>query len=165
MAANISNNSYYIHISDDVIIWTLNNKLARHSIPAILFVWGHIHTGNAGNALVLYVYHYTFKTTTSNMCIQFLAFLDIFYLCLGLPLETVDMAFPIMHGTVVTWFCPADYRGWTRRVAASMDAGCVLDMTGTLFKAIDLSFDTTFRVHHTLYIYSTYINPTCLITI
>lgn len=73
-----------------------NNKRAKALIPVTLYLVILMIIGVIGNLLVLYVYKFRFKRSTSRVFILSLAAFDFLTCVLGMPFHILDMVYPLM---------------------------------------------------------------------
>ena len=73
-----------------------NNEKLRQQLPAIIYTAGLMVIGTPGNAIVLYVYFFKWRRSTSRMFILYLALLDFINCITTLPMEIFIMRYSVM---------------------------------------------------------------------
>lgn len=73
-----------------------NRKFAKALIPVTIYLVFLMIIGVVGNLLVLYVYKFRFKRSTSRVFILSLAAFDFLTCILGMPFHIIDMVYPFM---------------------------------------------------------------------
>ncbi|KAK7104634.1 probable G-protein coupled receptor No18 [Littorina saxatilis] len=73
-----------------------NRDLAMHLVALLAILVVLLLLTILGNAMVCLVYRSRFRRTTANLCVVFLAALQIVTTCLGVPMEMAVLALPLM---------------------------------------------------------------------
>ena len=77
--------------TDGILLEELNDEALRRQLPAIVYSAAMMIIGTPGNAIVLYVYFFKWRRSTSRMFILYLAFLDLVNCITTLPMEIFIM--------------------------------------------------------------------------
>lgn len=98
------NSSDDFGISDELdLLEAENSRHFQYHLPAIIYTSLLMFVGTPGNILVMYVYFFKWRRSTSRMFILFLTGLDLVNCCTTLPAEIYMMRFSIMFD--VPWLC------------------------------------------------------------
>ncbi|BFZ11056.1 hypothetical protein BsWGS_14095 [Bradybaena similaris] len=94
------NNSSYnnqqgvqIKVNTEEDLWDENDMFARTLIPAMIFVGILMVAGCVGNALVVYIFGFKFKSATQHSLIVCLACFDLLMSSIAMPSEIADMRY------------------------------------------------------------------------
>lgn len=88
---------------DLLLLQILNNQQVRYRLPAIIYTSLLMFIGLPGNVIVLYVYYYKWRKSTSRVFILFLTLLDLVNCLTTLPLEIYIMLYSITLDS--PWLC------------------------------------------------------------
>lgn len=88
---------------DDAILWEINNRQFQSQLPATIYTTILMLVGTPGNILVLYVYFFKWRKSTSRMFILFLTGLDLVNCVSTLPMEIFMMRYTVMLDR--PWLC------------------------------------------------------------
>ncbi|XP_063425338.1 cholecystokinin receptor type A-like [Mytilus trossulus] len=103
--SNVTRNStdtYIINVTRAIndtkasIIQNLNDNEAAVLLPVIVYVFILMSAGIFGNLIVLYVYKFRFRRSSSRAFILCLAILDLVTCLFGMPFHVIDMNFPYL---------------------------------------------------------------------
>ncbi|XP_052768171.1 muscarinic acetylcholine receptor M4-like [Mya arenaria] len=90
-------------IDELAIIESVNLKQFQFQLPAIIYTIVLMVIGTPGNAIVLYVYFFKWRKSTSRMFILFLTSLDLVNCITTLPIEIFMMRYSVMLDR--PWLC------------------------------------------------------------
>lgn len=82
-----------IKVNTEEDLWDENDKFARTLIPAMIFVGILMVAGCVGNALVVYIFGFKFKSATQHSLIVCLACFDLLSSSIAMPSEIADMRY------------------------------------------------------------------------
>ena len=83
-------------ISDILYLEKLNEEKLRTQLPAIIYTAILMIVGTPGNSIVIYVYFFKWRRSTSRMFILYLALLDLVNCITTLPMEIYIMRYSVM---------------------------------------------------------------------
>ncbi|XP_052076263.1 cholecystokinin receptor type A-like [Mytilus californianus] len=78
------------------ILQKLNDDEAALLLPVIVYVFILMSVGIVGNLIVLYIYKFRFRRSSSRAFILCLAILDLITCLFGMPFHVIDMNFPFL---------------------------------------------------------------------
>ncbi|WAR20274.1 GPR1-like protein [Mya arenaria] len=90
-------------IDDLAMIESVNQQQFQFQLPAIIYTIILMMIGTPGNAIVLYVYFFKWRKSTSRMFILFLTSLDLVNCITTLPMEIFMMRYSVMLDR--PWLC------------------------------------------------------------
>ncbi|WAR20282.1 NPSR1-like protein [Mya arenaria] len=90
-------------IDEFAIIETVNQQQFQFQLPAIIYTIILMVIGTPGNTIVLYVYFFKWRKSTSRMFILFLTSLDLVNCITTLPMEIFMMRYSVMLD--MPWLC------------------------------------------------------------
>lgn len=85
--------------TDEAILRRYNDNEANILLPVIIFVSTLMAVGLFGNILVIYVYRFRFRKSSSRTFVLCLAFLDTAACVFGMPFHIADMLHPYMFNS------------------------------------------------------------------
>lgn len=80
----------------DVLLKQENDILAKELVPITIYLVILMIIGVIGNSIVVYIYKFRFKRSTSRIFILSLASFDLVTCILGMPYHIIDMVYPYM---------------------------------------------------------------------
>ena len=92
---NITDN-VLLSLPGGVLLEKFNEQMLRIQLPAIIYAAILMLVGIPGNAVVLYIYFFKWRRSTSRMFILYLALFDLIYCLTILPMEIVTMRYSVM---------------------------------------------------------------------
>ena len=95
--SGFSNDTY------DTNLQHVNDMLVLKLWPAIVYTFLLMLIGTPGNGVVLYIYYFKWKKSSSRMFILFLAVLDMLNCVTTLPIEIIIMRYTVVFD--IPWIC------------------------------------------------------------
>ena len=92
---NITSNET-LSMRNDILLENFNEKMLQILLPAIIYAAILMFVGIPGNGVVLYVYFFKWRRSTSRMFILYLAVFDLICCMTILPMEIVTMRYSVM---------------------------------------------------------------------
>ena len=92
---NITSNAT-LSLRDDILLENFNEKMLQIQLPALIYAATLMLVGIPGNSVVLYVYFFKWRRSTSRMFILYLALFDLICCVIILPMEIVTMRYSVM---------------------------------------------------------------------